>query len=293
MNRRFPMDLKIFDPEVYDESVMDTFPVADAAMQISGENAKFLAGLIKRYRPKTLLEVGVSAGGSTALLLHILEKLRLESEVVSVDLSERWYMDRNFPTGWAAKKLYPDKKNWQLHTGKFLPEIIEGLNLEFGFCFLDTAHSLPGELLDYLVVLPFMQEGGIVAMHDTALYFFPNSVHAIATRVLIDACVGTKIIPPWHSKDDANLSAFQITGDTYTHVINVFSALSMPWAYRLDEMQARIYRDFFRKYYGQEAAEWFSLITSWNNERWDEATMEKPGEKQNIFARLRARLARR
>ncbi|MBD5558517.1 MAG: class I SAM-dependent methyltransferase [Desulfovibrio sp.] len=266
MTRHFPMHLQLIDPNIYDSSALDGFPFKESAMELSGENAMFLGGLLRRYRPKTLLEVGVSAGGSSALLLHVLDRLDMESEVVSVDLSERWNKDAAFATGWAAKKLYPEKKNWRLYTGKFLPEIIEELNLEFDFCFLDTVHALPGELLDYLVVLPFMPEGSIMAMHDTSLYYQVKD--ALATRVLYDASVGKKIIPPQLTQNDANLSAFQITDETYKHVVNIFSALYMPWAYLLDAPQFHIYHTFFKKYYGEEAAEWFTRSRDWNNKHW-------------------------
>lgn len=260
------MQLKLIDPDIYDGSALDTFPMKESAAELSGCNAMFLAGLVRRYRPKTLLEVGVSAGGSSALLLHVLDKLGMESEVVSVDLSERWNKDAAYATGWAAKKLYPEKKNWRLYTGNFLPEIIEELNLEFDFCFLDTVHALPGELLDYLVVLPFMPEGSIIAMHDTSLYYQVKD--ALATRVLYDACVGKKIIPPQLTQSDANLSAFQITSETYKHVVNIFSALYLPWAYLVDAAQFHIYYAFFKKYYGEEAAEWFARSREWNNNHW-------------------------
>lgn len=266
MNKLFPLQLELIDPDIYDRSVMDgiPFPPRAAAMDQSHGNAMFLGGLIRRYRPKTLLEVGVAAGGSSALLLHILDKSGLASELVSVDLSDRWYKNEKLAVGWAAKKLYPGKKNWHLHTGKFLPEVIEDLNMEFDFCFLDTRHVLPGELLDYLAMLPFMKEDGIVAMHDTALYFSGRNDRGFATRVLIDACVGKKIVPPQNSVDDANLCAFQITPDTYKYVGNIFSALCMPWAYLLDARQFQIYHDFFLRYYGHEAAEWFSKANVWN-----------------------------
>ena len=53
----------------------------------------YLAGIIRLYRPKTLLEIGVSAGGSSALLLYILDKLGIAAELVSVDVKKQWYKD--------------------------------------------------------------------------------------------------------------------------------------------------------------------------------------------------------
>lgn len=265
MNKHFPMNLQLIDPQLYDTSALEAFPLQEASMELSRENAMFLSGLIKRYQPKTLLEVGVAAGGSSAFLLHTLDRLELPGELVSVDLWHRWFRDTDFSVGWAARKLYPEKKNWHLYTGKFLPEIIEDLNMEFDFCFLDTVHELPGELLDYLVALPFMRENGIIAMHDTALFFYDGHPHALATRTLFSACVGEKIIPPQNSVSDANLSAFRITPDTYQHVGNIFSALCMPWGYLFDIRQFQIYREFFLRYYGPEAAELFSKAMEWNS----------------------------
>lgn len=53
-------------------------------MELSDWKAIFLAGLMGRYHPKKLFGVGVSAPRSSALLLHLLDKLGMESEVVSV-----------------------------------------------------------------------------------------------------------------------------------------------------------------------------------------------------------------
>lgn len=266
MNRQFPMKIKMVDQDdIYDPSILESFSTEDVLIECFDENCMFLAGLLKTYRPKTLLEVGVSAGGSSALMLHVLDKLGLESELVSVDLNEIWFSDHKSATGWAAKKLYPQKKNWHLHTGKFLPEIIEDLNKEFDFCFLDTAHAIPGEILDFLVVLPFMREKGVIALHDTLLYFFGNP-KGFATRILLASVVGKKITPPRFSEEAANLGAFQITPDTYKYVDNVFTALCMPWGYLIDRRQHQIYRDFFLRYYGVEAADWFTRMWEWNTE---------------------------
>lgn len=286
------MQLDFIDPDIYDTSILETFRRREAATELSAENCSFLAGLIRRYRPATLLEVGVSAGGSSALILHILDKLGLGSELVSVDLNDRWYRDTSRLTGWAARELYPDREDWRLITGKYLPEVIEGLDREFDFCFLDTVHSLPGELLDYLVILPFMREGGIMAMHDTVLYFLNNNTRAVATRVLFDACVGRKIIPPQHSPHDANLSAFQITPDTYAHVANVFFALCMPWAYRLDEAQLGLYHVFFRKYYGEQAADWFVMAANLNKCEYRGAALAGKERERQVLKLLRSRVAR-
>lgn len=265
MNKEFPRNLKMGEQGIYDETILATLPVPDLTrIEMSNEQQSFLYALLKRFRPANLLECGVSAGGSSILLLHALEKLELESQLVSVDLNADWYRDKSRKTGWAAKKLYPDKNNWRLVTGKFLPEVIEELDMEFDFCLLDTVHSLPGELLDFLVVLPFLKEGCVVALHDTMLHLASNS-NQFATRILNDVCVGDKIYPPQASLGHANISAFLVTADTCRYAGDVFAALGMRWAYALDEHQYSLYYNYFLKYYGDEAAAWFARAKEWNH----------------------------
>ena len=70
--------------------------------------------------------------------------------------------------------------------------------------------------------------------------------------------------PPQISLADVNLCAFQITADTFKYVGNIFSALCLPWGYLLDDKEFQIYHDFFLRYYGSEAAVWFSQVKKWN-----------------------------
>lgn len=51
----------------------------------------FLCGLIKEKQPKKILEIGVAAGGTTAVILSCLKHLNYQAEMFSVDIKERWY----------------------------------------------------------------------------------------------------------------------------------------------------------------------------------------------------------
>ena len=52
----------------------------------------FLCGMIKQFRPKKILEVGVAAGGSTAIILQALEDLGEPYEMHSVDISPNCFL---------------------------------------------------------------------------------------------------------------------------------------------------------------------------------------------------------
>lgn len=65
----------------------------------------FLCGLIKENRPRKIVEIGVSAGGTTGIILCCLKMLDTKAEMYSVDLSENWYRCEKHETGFAAKQL--------------------------------------------------------------------------------------------------------------------------------------------------------------------------------------------
>lgn len=264
MNLRMVSDL--IKPKRFERASLPAEFQQDAKfIELSDSNINFLACLLEHFKPQNILECGVAAGGSSEVFLYLLDKLNLDGQLYSVDLNHKWYRDGNLDTGWAAKKHYKDKDNWHLITGKFLPEVIEKINVKFDLCFLDTVHSLPGELLDFLVVLPFMRANGVIAMHDTMLHILQKD-SSYSNRILMDVCVGDKIYPPQDTLSDANISAFQINPDTYKYVGDVFAALGMRWAFPIDDHQFYIYYNYFLRYYGEEAAAWFARCRKWNED---------------------------
>lgn len=59
--------------------------------EMSEFESAFLCGLIEKYEPKKILEVGVAAGGTTAIILNCLENIGQEYKMHSVDVSEKCY----------------------------------------------------------------------------------------------------------------------------------------------------------------------------------------------------------
>ncbi len=52
---------------------------------MSERQSGFLCGLIKEFKPKRILEIGVAAGGTTAIMLNCISMLGLETSIVSID----------------------------------------------------------------------------------------------------------------------------------------------------------------------------------------------------------------
>jgi hypothetical protein len=50
---------------------------------------------------------------------------------------------------------------WTLYIGTLTSQVIETIGNDIDFVFIDTMHITPGEMLDWLMVLPFLKEEAI------------------------------------------------------------------------------------------------------------------------------------
>ena len=80
--------------------------------------------------------------------------------------------------GECVKKFFPHLiKKWTLFKGNIATEFIEKIGKNIDMVFIDTAHYEPGEILDFLIILPFLKEKAIVILHDIA-----NQITSSKTR---------------------------------------------------------------------------------------------------------------
>ena len=59
---------------------------------------KFLNGIIRKYKPKKLLEIGVSKGGSSAIILNAIHDIE-GSKLYSIDIQDECYRIPGKKTG--------------------------------------------------------------------------------------------------------------------------------------------------------------------------------------------------
>ena len=73
--------------------------------EMSEFDLAFLCGLLKIFRPKKILEVGVAGGATTAIILQTLEDIGEPYEMHSVDIAEKYHLDKsmNTETGFLLK----------------------------------------------------------------------------------------------------------------------------------------------------------------------------------------------
>lgn len=86
----------------------------------------FLCGLLREKRPKKIVELGVAAGGTTAVILNCLNMIDDSCEMYSLDISEQWYRSADRRTGFLVND-YPDVVGNVKHQFMFnsIPHVID------------------------------------------------------------------------------------------------------------------------------------------------------------------------
>ncbi len=230
-------------------------------VEMSEFESAFLCGLIRKYEPKKILEVGVAAGGSTAIILQCLEDIGNKYEMHSVDVSEKYYRTRDKQTGFLADSIRKNLNSGthKFYFGKILPLVIDDIGRDIDFVILDTVHSLPGEILDFLVVLPYLKDNAIVCLHDVVYHQSKlKNAFGHATGLLFSAVTADKMLNFLPDEEDqyksryANIAAFQINSQTMKNIYNVFLSLTLRWAYLPPQEHFNAYAEFIVKNYSQD-----------------------------------------
>ncbi len=241
----------------------------------------FLCGALQTCRPKKILEVGVAKGGTTAIILQLLEDLGEPYEMHSCDLATKV---AGHDTGYLATLAKENnllitppqstlRGTHEFHLGKYLPQVIDEIGGDIDFVILDTVHYTPGELLDFPVMLPYLKDGAIVVLHDVALNQRNNPIHtpdAHATGLLLSAVTAPEKFLNFTHEDKSrpnrypNIGAFRVDESTRAHIDNVFMAFMLTWHYLPKDDEINIYREFYTKHYPAELIEIFDETVKMN-----------------------------
>lgn len=226
--------------------------------EMNNEQLGFLCGLLKEKRPKKVVEVGVAAGGTTCVILKCIESLGEKAEVYSVDLNENYWRNQSKKTGYMLEEIPTElKENHKLLTGKYLAERLDEIAPErdIDFLILDTVHSLPGELFDFIAAYPYLSQNAMVVLHDIVLNHLDGCFEAFATKIVFDVVSADKYyLLDTHTQENMkagieNIAAFQINNDTKKYMEDCFSALSITWAYFPEEEELNLYRKLVEREY--------------------------------------------
>lgn len=235
--------------------------------EMTVEQSAFLCGCLKKYKPRKVMEVGIAGGGTTAILIQSLYDMKLDCELYSIDWSERFYRDDTRQSGFLGKealeKLSPLNLKHRFLFGKVACEWAEELQIHDIDCLiLDTMHVMPGEVLDFITLLPYLKNGAVVILHDTSFNLLSSVKLGYATASLFSCVTANKFINCDFLNNTVypNIAAFEVNEDTKKNVDQIFLALVITWKYALEKVQFASYSRTITKYYGKEYSDYFQLI---------------------------------
>jgi predicted O-methyltransferase YrrM len=244
------------------EDLLAEMGIADHALLINS---------LKEKKPKKILELGVSAGGTTALLLENKEK---DSILYSVDIKEWYYKDEAQKTGFIASSCYvPDiHGEWNTFWGKDVSECIDEIGGDIDFVVLDTAHALPGEFLSFLAVLPYLSEDSTLFLHDIALHLFYKQKikelsmyrrHTYCNGLLFNAIRSSN---KFLSDDDIPSAGliFINKNEVKKHVFDILNMLCLDWKYYPEDCILHKTRSIIERNYLDKDLKIFDLAIRYN-----------------------------
>lgn len=267
----------IFNIALWDDPIRQLKAQTKFVCEMDSYDLAFLCGMIKNKEPKKLVEIGVAEGGTTAVIVKSLSMLGGKREVFSVDLNETLYCDNRKRTGYEYDRLMPyiDKTDivHNILLGEIIAKQIDKIGSGIDFVIIDTTHKLPGEVLDFLCVFPYLTRDATVVLHDTNLNYIKaisgsrsrllDSTESVATKFLFSAVTAEKYLKITES-GLPNIAAFTIKKDTYEHIIDLFYLLSFTWAYIPEKNMLNDYRNIYARHYDKMCLEIYDIAVTIN-----------------------------
>lgn len=256
--------------------------------EMTDSQLAFLCGVLKDKRPEKIVEVGVAHGGTTCVILECLKENIVTASLHSVDISAKCYRTHDKKTGYAVDMVFdklPENITHFWHLGNSLPYYLEEIGGEIDVLILDTVHSMPGEMLDFLAALPYLSSNAIVILHDITLNQISDNEFGYATRIVYDVATGEKIIADGVAPNEIlpGIGAFQITEDTLKYVEKCFSALAITWKYDLTDEELEQYRILYNKFYRDDLTTLFNKAVTANRKRMFKENYRKDQADQEII----------
>ena len=106
---------------------------------------------------------------------------------------------------------------------------MENIGNEIILAFFDTSHFEPGEILDFLMVLPFLKEGAIVSFHDISNQITyageKGTRHEYAPYIIFNLVRGKKFYPSGENILLQNIGAIILEKNQKNYFYDYFRAL--------------------------------------------------------------------
>ena len=182
-----------------------------------------------------------------------------DSKLYSIDLNSEDFI------GNCVNNYFPQfLKKWNLFKGNIATNFIEKIGNNIDMVLFDAAHFEPGEILDFLIVLPFLKEEAIVIFHDIANQINSGSRNEWAPYIIFNGIRGQKFLPSGNSLLNQNIGAIKLEKNQQKYYEDYFRLLGGQWQYFPKEIHIKSIKNFFNKYYGKECSLMFEETISFN-----------------------------
>jgi predicted O-methyltransferase YrrM len=227
--------------------------------RMTAHEREFINALILRNKPGKLLEIGVSAGASSIIMLNAVKNIE-NAWVYSIDSLDNCDKSPDKKTGYFVENYSGLKRKWELYTGGFAVKFMEKIGNEIDFCLIDTVHTTPGAILDFLVVLPYLKENAIIVFHDIGWHTWncPDSQWDLTNALLMSAIHGEKIIQGNFTTEDENagrktffpnIGGIKINKESHKHIYELLNILTIKWGYLPKDEEQKELISYLKKHY--------------------------------------------
>ena len=234
--------------------------------QMWGNQREFLNGVVRRFKPKKIVEIGVAEGCSSSIILNSIQDFD-DSHLYSIDLS-----DKN-SIGKCVKSLFPNLlSKWTLYKGNIASKFMENIGGDINMVLIDSAHFEPGEILDFIIVLPFLSEEAVIVMHDIANQItiakhsrgWMGKRNEWAPYIIFNSIRGKIFLPSGKNllTHDIGAKKLDINQKLYFH--DYFRLLGGQWQYFPKENYIKQMYEYFKKYYDNDCLIIFNETVNFN-----------------------------
>ena len=130
---------------------------------------------------------------------------------------------------------------------------------------IDTAHFEPGEILDFLIVLPFLKEEAIVIFHDIANQITVKlGRNEWAPYIIYNAIRGKKYLPSGKNILTHDIGAVKLERNQKKYYQDYFRLLGGQWQYFPKELHINELINYFKKYYDDDCLNMFNETIQFN-----------------------------
>ena len=243
-----------------------------------GNQREFINGIIRKVKPKKVLELGVLFGGSSIIILNAINDLR-NSHLYSIDLDSNEYV------GSCVKNHFPNLlKKWTLFKGDVAAQFMHKIGKNIDLAMIDTSHFEPGEILDFIMILPFLKEEAVVIYdidHQITHSKGKDMRYEWAPYLIFNIIRGEKYSPSGKGIFNKDVGAIKLEKNQKKYIHDYCRALGGQWQYFPKEENIKTIKNFFRRHHDNFCYNVLKESIEFNRK------FVKDNYKEDYYARLR------